>query len=244
MTPQPIFLSAEWRNLLMLNYEIDPEILRPYVPKGTELDSWNGRYYISLVAFMFENTKLLGVKIPFHVNFEEVNLRFYVRRKGPEGWRRGVVFVKELVPKWAIATVARLIYNENYVYMPMKHYITPANPQQADSPSIRYQWRSGNRWHKVVAQAIGPARPLVANSEEQFITEHYWGYAKQRNDSTVEYQVMHPPWHVWQVNDYQFECDVAHLYGKTFAEALRPSPQSIFIADGSAVTVHKGVNLS
>lgn len=237
-TPRPVFLSAEWKNLLMLNYEIDPEHLRPYLPQGTELDSWNGRTYISLVAFMFENTRVMGVKIPFHVNFEEVNLRFYVRRKGPEGWRRGVVFIKELVPRWAIATVARVVYNENYHYMPMRHHITNAH-----SPTVQYEWRFGKQWHTAFAQTVGEKRPLTPNSEEEFITEHYWGYAAQPDGGTVEYQVMHPKWNVWQVENYQFTSDVATLYGETFAKPLQNAPQSIFVADGSAVTVHRGVRI-
>ena len=101
------FLSAVWRNLVMLNYEIEPDILRPLVPQGVELDSWKGKYFVSLVGFQFLDTRVLGMPIPFHRNFEEVNLRYYVRRRVEKGWRRGVVFVKEVVPRWAIATRGR-----------------------------------------------------------------------------------------------------------------------------------------
>ncbi len=81
VTPAP-FLTAEWRHLAMLNYEIDPVILRPFVPSGTELDSWNGKTYVSIVGFLFLKTRVRGLAIPFHQNFEEINLRFYVRRLG------------------------------------------------------------------------------------------------------------------------------------------------------------------
>ncbi|MEM7332788.1 MAG: DUF2071 domain-containing protein [Chloroflexota bacterium] len=239
----PIFLSAEWRWLLMANYEVAPGILRPYLPQGTELDLWNGRCYISLVAFMFENTKVLGVKIPFHVNFEEVNLRFYVRRKGPEGWRRGVVFIKELVPKWAIATVARLVYNENYASVPMQHQITPPAPAHNDSPHVCYKWQHQKQSYRAEVQTVGQARPLIEDGEEAFITEHYWGYAKQRDGSTVEYQVMHPPWRVWQVNDYHIQGDFGFLYGNEFRQSMNVEPASIFLAEGSAITVHKGIKI-
>ena len=117
------FLTAEWRDLVMLNYEIDPGILAGLVPAGTELDLWQGRALVSVVGFHFRRTRVMGVAIPGHSNFEEVNLRFYVRREGPEGWRRGVVFVKEIVPRFAIAWVARALYNENYVALPMRHAI-------------------------------------------------------------------------------------------------------------------------
>src|SRR5262245_20887686 len=109
------FLTADWRYLVMINYEVDPEILHPYIPGGTELDQWQGRTFVSVVGFLFLRTRVLGLTIPFHHNFEEVNLRFYVRRRAIEGWRRGVVFIREIVPRWAIAAVAREFYNENYV---------------------------------------------------------------------------------------------------------------------------------
>ena len=239
----PIFLSAEWRWLLMANYEVEPDALRPYLPQGTELDFWNGRCVVSLVAFMFQNTKLLGVKIPFHVNFEEVNLRFYVRRKGPEGWRRGVVFIKELVPKWAIATVAKVVYNENYVALPMQHQITPLAPTYLDSPCVIYQWHHQHQRFHAEAQTVGQATPLSQGSEEAFITEHYWGYAKQRNGGTVEYQVMHPPWRVWQVENYKIQGDFGSLYGEEFSESLQADPLSIFVAEGSPISVHKGMRI-
>ena len=106
------FLTAEWRYLAMLNYRVSPSLLYPLVPPGTELDLWNGTAYISVVGFKFQHTRVLGVPIPFHVNFEEVNLRFYVRRETNGAVRRGVTFIRELVPRAAIAGVAKLAYNE------------------------------------------------------------------------------------------------------------------------------------
>ena len=108
------FLTAEWRKLAIANYVIDQRVLAPYIPVGTELDLWNGNCYVSLIGFLFKNTRLLGFSIPFHANFEEVNLRFYVKRKDGEGWKRGVVFIKEIVPKFALSVVANVVYNENY----------------------------------------------------------------------------------------------------------------------------------
>lgn len=233
------FLTAEWRYLVMLNYLIDPVVLRPFVPQGTELDSWQGQTFVSIVGFMFRNTRMLGLPIPGHINFEELNLRFYVRRKGPEGWRRGVVFIKELVPRWAIATTARLVYNENYISLPMRHEIMRGEGETA----VSYQWRWQKAWHSVQIQAQGQPQPLQPGSQEEFITEHYWGYARQRDGGTVEYQVEHPPWNVWQAANCQFTCDVASLYGPDFAPALQAEPASAFLADGSAVTVRQGVRI-
>lgn len=121
------FLTAEWRDLAMLNFAIDPAILAPLVPRGTELDSWHATTYVSLVGFRFLRTRLLGLPVPWHRDFEEVNLRFYVRRREGSEIRRGVVFIRELVPRRAIAAVARVWYNEPYTALPMRHRITRAS---------------------------------------------------------------------------------------------------------------------
>jgi len=232
------FLSAEWRYLAMLNYEIDPTILEPYVPPGTELDLWQGKTLVSMVGFLFLNTRVLGIPVPFHTNFEEVNLRFYVRRKAKEGWRRGVVFIKEIVPKPAIALVARVVYNENYVAMPMRHIVE----QNETGMSIEYGWHFDQRWHQLKVKTQGVPQLLASGSEETFITEHYWGYARQKDGGGVEYGVEHPRWRVWQVSEYQFACDVATMYGQAFVAALQANPSSAFLAEGSAVIVRNGVS--
>ncbi len=235
------FLTAEWRDLVMLNYEVDPGILAGLVPAGTELDLWQGRALVSVVGFHFRRTRVLGVAIPGHSNFDEVNLRFYVRREGPEGWRRGVVFVKEIVPRFAIAWVARTLYNENYVALPMRHSIAAARPTRRGASAI--EWRHDGRWCHVGVVARGAPDIPPADSEEAFITEHYWGYARQRDGGTVEYQVEHPQWRVSPALESRFECDVAALYGAPFAGFLSGPPASAFLADGSPVTVRRGVRL-
>ena len=237
------FLTAEWRNLAMINYEIDPAILQPLVPHGTELDSWQGKTFVSEVGFMFLNTRVAGMAIPFHRNFEEINLRFYVRRKAEDGWRRGVVFVKEIVPRLAIATVARVVYNENYVARRMWHGTDLTEASFTRTGVVEYGWMEKTGRNFLRVRATGKAQPLVAGSEEEFITEHYWGYAAQRDGGTVEYQVEHPSWNVWQVSEAEFSCDIERVYGAQFAEALRGKPSSAFVADGSPIIVRKGVRL-
>lgn len=237
------FLTAEWRYLAMLNYEVDPSVLWPIVPSGTELDFWNGRTFVSVVGFLFLKTKVLGLPIPFHRNFEEVNLRYYIRHQGPEGWRRGVGFIKEIVPRLAIATVARVVYNENYVAYPMRHHIELDTGSLKKDSAVEYGWRSRNGWNHIQAKIRGEAQPMQPGSEEEFIAEHYWGYAAQKDGGCVEYRVEHPPWRVWQVADHAFQCDVEDIYGKTFAGYLNSPPSSVFLAEGSDIIVRKGVRL-
>lgn len=238
-TPTPgIFLTAEWRHLAMLNYEIEPASLAPFVPAGTELDFWNGKTFVSAVGFLFVRTRILGIPIPFHRNFEEVNLRFYVRRKAYDGWRRGVVFIREIVPRAAIALVARKFYNEPYIALPMAHRLEGAD---GSLKSAEYSWRSGGRWNTLKIAARGEAQPLQEGSEAEFITEHYWGYNAQRDGSTLEYRVEHPRWRVYETAESKLDCDVAGLYGAQFCASLNGKPSSAFLADGSAVTVRRGV---
>ena len=243
MTQASRFLTAKWLDLAMLNYEIDPALLLKRAPLGTELDSWNGKVFISIVGFRFLDARLLGVPIPWHRNFEEVNLRFYVRRNTPAGVRRGVVFVKEIVPRTAIAWLARKVYNENYVALPMRNAISLNHERLSTPAQVSYEWRYDHRWHRLRVEVDSAPYLPEDDAEETFITEHYWGYVTQRDGSTVEYQVEHPRWRVWRASGAELDCDVSALYGAEFANFLRGAPSSAFVADGSAVTVHRGVRL-
>jgi uncharacterized protein YqjF (DUF2071 family) len=236
-----VFLSADWRDLVMLNYEVDPALLRSYIPRGTELDSFDSKMLVSLVGFRFLPTRLFGgVPIPFHSDFDEVNLRFYVRR-GHEGEkRRGVVFIREIVPKRAIAYIARLVYGEKYSRLPMRHRISAI----ADRKTAEYEWRIGEDWCRLHAQFEGDPAVPVEGSLEQFITEHYWGYSAQRNGGSLEYRVDHVPWRVWGSIAAGIEGDAAALYGSALGAVLRGKPHSAFIAEGSPVAVFTGRPIS
>ena len=218
----------------MLNYEIPAHVLASLVPAGVELDRWRGTLYVSVVGFLFRDTRVLGVAIPWHRTFEEVNLRFYVRREVGGEVRRGVVFVRELVPRRAIAIVARLLYNEPYRALAMQHRI---ESDRDGAVAREYRWRARSGWSSISARTMGAPRALQAGSEEEFITEHYWGYTRQRDGGTVEYRVQHPRWNVWSATDARLEGNLHDVYGPEFAQALSGPPRSAFVADGSPVTV-------
>jgi hypothetical protein len=241
---QRTFLTAEWRHLLMLNYAADPRILRPHVPQGTELDEWEGTTYLSVVGFMFLKTRVLGFPVPWHRSFAEVNLRFYVRRRAAEGWRRGVVFLKEIVPRRAIAAIARLCYNEPYVSLPMSHDAEVHEGTLVPGSVLKYSWQHEARWCSVAGRVAGTPKELSAESEARFITEHYWGYSTRRGGGTSEYQVAHTPWLVTDASEAQLECDVASLYGPEYSDPLSEPPRSAFIASGSPVSVGAGARIA
>ncbi len=218
----------------MSNYVVDPRLLASLVPPGTEIDFENGETFLSIVGFLFLDTRLLGLPIPLHRDFEEVNLRFYVRRKSADTWRRGVVFIRELVPKRAIATIARTFYGEPYLAVPMKYEI-----EHVDSNlKVEFSWQRRRKWESLKMRATGEPQIVPAGSHAEFISEHYWGYTSLRSGCS-EYRVEHPRLKIWNASDFEFNADVATLYGEQFAETLNQPPWSAFIAEGSPITIHR-----
>ena len=239
---RPVFLSADWHNLLFANYVIDPKVLTPFVPEGTNLNYHNGSCYISVVAFQFLNTKVFGFPAFTNRKFAEINLRFYVKRRLPDGSERsGVVFVKEIVPSRLIAWTARTLYGENYIAMDMDHQITAISNQEK-----KVIYRCGvqelsNRISAVVSQE----RATNGNGTlEAYITEHYWGYSGTDQNSTVEYEVKHPKWPVNRINDCSIDFDFESLYGTPFRLLSEIEPTSVLYCKGSDITVHFGAKVS
>jgi uncharacterized protein len=227
------FLNAEWRKLAFFNYEIDPNLLNDYVPFGTEMDLWENKCYISVIGFMFMNTRLLGLKIPFHTDFEEVNLRFYVKRWDKDQWKRGVVFIKEIVPKAALTFVANTIYNEHYETMKMSHRWD----EQGDANLVEYRWQKNNRWNSIVVRTEKTQVEIATDSVTEFITEHYWGYASINGTKTNEYEVRHPRWKQYKVLDSKIDVDFVGVYGNDFAFLQDLKPSSVMLAEGSEISV-------
>lgn len=233
------FLTAEWRNIAMLNYAVDPSWLADRVPFGTELDQFDGKTYISLVAFRFTRSRVRGIWIPFHSDFDEVNLRFYVMRKHADTVRRGVAFVREVVPRYAVAKVAQLAFHENYISLRMRHQIVEPVSEYG-RVQVEYGWRHGGQWSTVRVECEGRPSRAAEGSLEQFITEHYWGYAAQPDGSCLEYQVEHEPWRVWKPTLARFQGDTTGLYGDQLGACLNREPDSAFLAEGSGVVVYSG----
>lgn len=229
------FLQAEWRKLVMANFAVDHRILEKYLPFQTELDLWRNTCYVSLVGFMFLNTKIRGFKIPFHTNFEEVNLRFYVRYSDNGTWKRGVVFIKEIVPRKALTFIANTLYNEKYETMPMSHLWGTKDGKL----EVAYKWKKA-RWNSISVSSGTQLNKIEVGSEEEFITEHYWGYTKIKSNVTSEYQVEHPRWEIYKTTDYFIDVDYENIYGSDFSFLKSENPKSVFIAEGSEIKVKVG----
>lgn len=234
------FLKAEWRKLAIANYAIDPAVLKKYLPAKTELDFWNDTCYVSLVGFMFTNVTILGIPIPFHRHFEEVNLRFYVRHFDKGEWKRGVVFIKELVPKRAITFIANKVYKERYQTVKMSRQWK----LETDPIKIKYTWYSKKKENAFEVQASHNQHELATGSEAEFITEHYWGYTKINHAKTAEYEVKHPKWKIYDIRDFSIDVDFGLVYGDDFEFLNTQKPVSVMLAEGSEISVENKRSLS
>jgi uncharacterized protein YqjF (DUF2071 family) len=232
------FLTAEWRHLLLVNYAVPVELLARYLPAGVELDLHEGRALVSLVGFRFLRTRLFGrIAVPFHIDFDELNLRFYVVRRMSGGEvRRGVVFVREYVPRVAISLTARLLYPEPYRAVRMRHGLRPGGPVTQASYSVRV----AGAWHTLSGRAQGPSLLTTEDADACFIVEHYWGYTRRTEALTGEYRVVHIPWRVRPAPEARFDGDPAAVYGREWAAVLSQPPVSAFLAEGSPVSVMAG----
>lgn len=229
------FLTARWQDLIMANYEVDPSLLSRRLPAGTELDLQDGKCFVSLVGFMFLDTRVLGVPIPFHVNFEEVNLRFYNKRETAGETRRAVCFVKEIVPRLAIAAVARIIYGEPYECWAMDHSRTETK--------VSYNWSRGNCSNHLSVEIDENVGVPAEGSHGEFIIEHYWGYTARGAGRVDEYKVEHPKWELFSVKNEQIDVDFAGTYGEEFGFLTNEKPHSVLLAKGSEIAVYKGQKL-
>jgi uncharacterized protein len=227
------FLNANWENIIMANYAVDEEVLQPFLPKGLDLDLYNGKAYVSLVGFMFKDTKIFKVPIPYFGTFEEVNLRFYVKRKNTEIEKRGVVFINETIPYKIVAWMANKLYKEHYTTIPTKHIIN----ENADSKQVEYYWKINKEWNSIKVNATLTNEQILENSFEDYIFEHYFGYTKIDETTTEEYAISHPSWKINAIKNYDISCDFEAMYGKSFAGLVSTKPDSVFIAEGSSVSV-------
>ena len=227
------FLKAKWQKLVMANYAVEPAVLIPFLPNHTELDFFEGKVYVSLVGFMFLNSKIGGLPIPLMGSFEEVNLRFYVKRKVNGEWRRGVVFVNETVPYQLVAVVANWLYKEHYTAIPTKHQWH----SKGESQHVNYFWKKDGKWNEIRLEAALESHAMIQGSVEEFIFEHYYGYTKIDATRTEEYQIEHPSWEIYPVKNYGINCDFEAMYGQPFAHLFSQQPNSIMLAEGSEIAV-------
>lgn len=229
------FLTAEWKNLLLITYQVEPELLNEHIPAGIEPDLIDGKAFVSLVAFEFNKVKVKGFRFPFHVNFPEINLRYYVRKKE----KRGVVFIKEMVPKVMISTIANILYNENYTALRMNYTYSEDDYKINIEHAIKYK---GNKYY-IKAEAENSLTMPPEKSMEHFFKEHEWGFGKTRNGRPLIYRVEHPHWKVFKINEYETNFDFGKIYGGKWKILNYSKPFNVTFAAGSAIKVYPAEKL-
>ncbi len=247
MSERP-FLTARWTDLLLLNFAVPPDVVATLAPPGTKPDLHDGQAFISIVGFRFQRVRVFDVPIPGHTRFDEINLRYYVKRVVGDELRRGVVFVREIVPRRAVAIVANRLYHENYVTRTMRSAISLAGSQLSTSDTLEYSWkvplnrlgRKSYRWNRLAARVAAPLELPGTGSLDEFIVEHYWGYVRGRDGRTREYRVAHPSWRIAPADDVIWDCDLPATCNTPLANYLAVPPTSALVADGSAVQVFRG----
>jgi len=227
-------LRAEWNNIIMANYAVPKELLLPYVPYKTELDFFESETYVTLAGFMFLNTQMLGFDIPFHSNFEEVTLRFYVKSTRGLAAKRGVVFIKEIVPKYAITLLANTVFGQNYMTLKMKSF----HQDMGDHMETAYEWKHLDKWNRLTAKAGKRSTPIRQNRFNEFIADHYYGFRKNGETKTYQYEVEHELWETFNVIDYSVNCDFGSLFGNEFSILNKEKPKSVFMLKGSEIRIH------
>ena len=249
LTERPV-LTANWTELLLLNFVVPIELVARLAPAGTEPDLFDGQAYASVVAFRFHKVRLFGLPVPGHSQFAEINLRYYVRRVVGDELRRGVVFVKEIAPRRAVGAIANWLYNENYCTRPMRSIISTANGTLTEGDTIEYGWRSrrcehGRRkaqrqWSCLAGRIAAPLQLPTPASFDEFIIDHYWGYVRGRDGHTREYCVLHEPWKTARAHDVSWNSDLHDTYEPPWTEHLATPPASALIANGSPVKLYRG----
>lgn len=235
MKNKDIFLQADWNKLICANYIIDPKILEKYIPFGTILDLHQEKCYVSLVCFKYSNTQLFGIKFPFYKNFEEINLRFYVKREiSPGIWRKEAAFTQLFFPKRPLTFIANFIYKENYKTRPIKHTL-----KKNEFHDVTTYYIKNKKWFHISVSYDRKLHPIVKTSSEYFFHGHLWGTAKVNSKSSTSYKIEHPEWKTYSITNWEINVDFGSLFGNDFKFLNAIKPESVMMTEGSKVTVKK-----
>lgn len=232
------FLTANWENIVMINYLVDRAVLLPYLPHGVDLDTYEDKVFVSLVGFKFAKSKIFGVSIPIYGSFDEVNLRFYVKREDGGELKRGVVFISEIVPYQIVSFLANSLYKEHYRTAKMESSITLAGKKKY----LKYAWKTAQNNCLIDVIFENEVAEIEANSEEEFIYEHYYGFTKVNENETWEYKVNHSRWKTNKVESFDIKCDFEKMYGSPFSFLNQQAPYSVYNAIGSEVSIDWKIN--
>jgi uncharacterized protein len=228
------FLTANWRNLVLVNFVVPADLLEPRLPPGCVLDRVPhspDTHLLSVVAMHFDNTRVWGVPVPFAQRFDEVNLRFYAR----QGDRHGSVFLRQYVPSRTILYGARWTYNQPYELARIQHVVA----ESGDHLEIRTRFERGRYTGAVSLRAERGAITPPVDSLEHFLKERYWGFDSDRRGRVFRYPVWHPVWRTHPVIDVDIDFDPGVLLGGDWRDVdWTAAYHSALFAEGSLSAIY------
>lgn len=236
--------QASWHDMVVINFDIEPRIVEMHLPPGLEVDLYNDHSFISLVALKCRDTVIKGIRIPFHSNYAQLQLRCYVKRTDGDTTRRGTFFIKRFVPSRRVARLMSWWTGQKYQHMRIRTHVSGF--QETDPnimPEAQYECFVNGRWNKIKIKARSQRRKLRPESKDQFILDHQYAYYSD-GKNTFEYLVDHPPWLIWDAASGALDCDVEALFGKEFARPMKHRPSSVMLARGSDVTVYQSTKIA
>ncbi len=233
-------IKAKFSEMVAVNFQIDQRILQPLVPKGLELDFFNGETYVSLIAMMLRNVKAWGLPFSIIPSSPELSLRFYVRRPGDGESAKGTCLIKDYISGSTAAWYLESQFKSDFSKLKMKYKNSGFG--EHETPEVEYQWKVDDHWNKLRVRARSRIHKTERASKVGFILDHftYFGTYKGR---TLAYRVERPTWNIWDAAQANFTCDVKRLFGDAFVKPLSKRPASVFVTAGSPVTIYKPVEV-
>ena len=231
--------AAEWREIVVINFEIDPKLLRNFIPPKTELDFFNETSFVTLMARACKNVKPYGWPIVFAKSIDQILLRFYVKRKVGDTWRRGVCLIRDYLPKRKASFFLNWMFKHSFTQVPIKR--TSSNFESGlptQLPTVEYQWTTGDYVNHIKVNARSQMRQQEQETKESFVLDHHYGYTVKEG-KTYEYYVEYSPWAMWDAQSGSFDCDTENVFGRPFVRALKQRPASVFLARGSDVIIYR-----
>jgi uncharacterized protein len=202
---KPWVMKQTWYDLLFAHWEIDPELIKPFIPKNLMLDTYKGKAWIAVVPFRMSGIRLRNMpQIPFTSKFPEINVRTYVTYQG----KPGVYFLSLDASNYLAVKVAN-----SFFYLP---YFLSEMVVSSEGDSIYYQSnrsRSKEEFRfKGKYQPISDVFHAECGSLEYWLTERYCLYTEKHN-RLYRGEIHHKPWDLQEAKAEIYENTMINLNG-------------------------------
>lgn len=210
---QPVRGYQRWRRLLFAHWEVPLAELRPLVPAGLEIDTFDGSAWIGLVPFWMEGVRPRWAPEALAFEFLETNVRTYVHVNGRDP---GVYFLSLDAASRIAVWVARAGWGLPYFYSAMTeveeggvtHYRVNRNTPRGPALDVRYQ----------PGEHLGASRP---GSFEHFLVERYLLHL-EKGGRIWTGQVHHVPYPVQRATVLEIDDQLVRAGGAASVDGMPP----------------------